>query len=181
VAQADSAESRVALHRADTETALTLARQALGWLQQSHRDDPHLEIMLPAARTLTEVGTDEEKQMIHGLLQAYLALGAAREMNDDVRMRWFRSAAGRELVELAGPMEVPSPAPAQTKGDAPGMDLDERENRLLRLLVQGKSNHEISQELKVEDTAVAGMLSALYARVGTSSRAETTAFAIRAV
>ena len=51
-----------------------LARQALTWLQNTHRDDPHLEILLPAARAVLAAGGDEEKEMIRALLQVYLAL-----------------------------------------------------------------------------------------------------------
>jgi DNA-binding CsgD family transcriptional regulator len=185
-AQADAAEARVALARGDNEAALGFARQALGWLQDSHRDDPHLEILLPAARALIVAGTDQEKQMIGGLLHAYLALGAARVMNEDVRMRWFRSATGSELVELTGPIETPKAAKgakaATTKAaDGQEQELDERETKLLRLLVQGRSNREIGEEMHLDEVRVGSMLTALYGRIGTSSRAETTAFAIRAI
>lgn len=178
-AQADAAEARVALARGDNESAIGLAREALAWLQQSHRDDPHLEVLLPAARAVLVAGSDQEKEMIRDLLRVYLALGAARVMNDEVRMRMFRAPAGRELVELAGPIDMPKPA--QSKATKQQAEFDERENRLMHLLVQGRSNREIGEELHLDEAGVAGMLSALYARIGTSSRAETTAFAIRAV
>ncbi|HEY7025485.1 MAG TPA: AAA family ATPase [Candidatus Limnocylindrales bacterium] len=179
VAQADAAEARVALARGDNETALAHAREALGWLQQSHRDDPHLEILLPAARAVLAFGTDDEKEFITGLLQVYLALGVARVMDEDVRMRWFRSANGRELVELTGSADLPSPAKMQTAKKLE--EFDERESQLLRLLVQGRTNREIGEELELDDSGVSGMLTSLYARIGTSSRAEATAFAIRSV
>ena len=98
-------------------------------------------------------------------------------MDDQVRVRWFRGPVGSELAELAGPVETSDrSAPAEQSNK-----LAEGENRLLQLLVQGKSNSEIATELGVDDIAVSRMLSALYARIGTSSRAETTAFAFRAV
>ena len=98
-------------------------------------------------------------------------------MNEDVRMRWFRSPTGRELLELTGGVEPPRPASSASSQEK---ELGERENQVLRLLVQGRSNREIGEELHIEEAAVSSMLTALYARIGTSSRAETTAFAIRA-
>jgi ATP/maltotriose-dependent transcriptional regulator MalT len=179
VAQADAAEARIALARGDVDTALARARDALSWLQQSFRDDPHLEILLPAGRALLAAGSDEEKQFIGQMLQVYQAVGVSRVMDDRIRVRWFRGPLGRELSELAGPIERTTAEPKGAEAGHP--QLDEDDTALLRLLVQGMSNREIGEQLGVDDTSVAGKLSALYAHLGTSSRAETTAFAFRAV
>ena len=177
-AQADAAESRVALARGDNDSALQFARSAMDYLQSSMREDPHLEILLPAARAVLAAGEPEEKQGVTGQLQVYQAFGASRMMDEQVRVRWFRGPVGSELAELAGPIRAPS---AGVAAPARGDELDESQNRVLHMLVQGHSNREIGEELSLDDAGVNGLLSALYAQIGTSSRAETTAFAFRAV
>jgi DNA-binding CsgD family transcriptional regulator len=176
-AQADAAESRVALARGDKDAALELGRSALMKLHSANTEDWHFEILVPAARAVLAAGEPEEQAQVQGELLLDQALTASRIMDDQVRVRWFHGPVGSELTELAGPIE------AAGKGDAEDRhrDLGENERTLLHLLVQGKSNSEIGRELGVDETAVSSMLSALYARIGTSSRAETTAFAFRAV
>jgi len=176
-AQADAAEARIALARGDKQAALELGRSALDWLHSAHREDPHFEILLPAARSIMAGGDPDEQAQVIGELQLNQAFGAARIMDEQIRVRWFRGPVGSELAELAGPIQTP-----ERSTSAPNRRvLAEGESALLELLVQGKSNGEIADELGIDEVAVSRKLSALYARIGTSSRAETTAFAFRAV
>ncbi len=177
-AQADAAEARVALARGDSAAALLFARSAMEYLHTSMREDPHLEILLPAARAILASDDPEEKQQISGELYFYQAFGASRMMDEETRVRWFRGPVGSELAELAGPIAAPGSGAA---APSPHDELDESQNQLLRMLAQGRTNREIGEELTLDDAGVSGLLSALYARIGTSSRAETTAFAFRAV
>ena len=139
------------------------------------RDDPHLEILLPAARVVLALGEPVEKEQIVMELRLIQGLGAQRIMDERVRVRWFQTRLGRDLAELAGPYQQPK------NGAAHERQPDDRDSTLLRLLAQGRSNHEIAEELKLDDAGVSGALNALYARIGTTSRAETTALAFRAV
>ena len=175
-AQADAAESRIALARGDTQAALEFARSAMSTLRASHREDPHFEILLAAARTVLAAGDPEEQGQVRAELQLNQAFGASRIVDEQIRIRWFRGPVGSELSELAGPIKPP-----EHDATSDQQQLDDSESVLLQLLVQGRSNSEIGKELGVDDAGVASMLSALYARIGTSSRAETTAFAFRAV
>jgi DNA-binding CsgD family transcriptional regulator len=173
--QADAAEARVELARGNTEAALRLARAALAARRDAMRDDPHLEILMPAARVILDAGDAAEQEAIRGELHLIQAMTAQRIVDEAIRVRWFSGPVGRELAELAGQFQPVTAAPQPAHEES----FDERESRLLRLLVQGRSNREIGEELEVDDAAVTGMLSALYARLGTSSRAETTALAFR--
>ena len=139
------------------------------------RDDPHLEILLPAARVLLAQGDETEKAQLAVELRLIQGLGAQRIMDEKTRVRWFQTSQGRDLAELAGPYQMPK------NGEAHGPELDERDGSLLRLLSQGRSNQEIAEELHLDDAGVTGALNALYARIGTTSRAEATALAFRAV
>jgi len=56
---------------------------------------------------------------------------------------------------------------------------NEADAELLRCLIQGRTNAEIAEELGLDEPTVARRLGELFARIGTSSRAEATAFAFR--
>jgi DNA-binding NarL/FixJ family response regulator len=174
-AQADAAEAQVAFARGNNDEALTLARTALMARMNAMRDDPHLEILLSAARVVLALGEPTEKEQISMELHLIQGIGAQRIMDERVRVRWFQTRMGRDLAQLAGPFQ-----PRKNEA-APEHALDDRDSALLRLLAQGRSNREIAEELKLDDAGVSGALNALYARIGTTTRAETTALAFRAV
>src|SRR5260221_381450 len=54
-AQADAAVATVALARGDRARALELAQAALTFRQRALREEPHLEILLPAARAVLAI------------------------------------------------------------------------------------------------------------------------------
>ena len=90
-------------------------------------------------------------------------------------MRWLTGPVGRELVELAGPMDAAVSARARPHRLPPsGPALDDAERHLLQLLTEGRTNAEIAIELAVGEDDVAQRLARLQARLGTSSRAEAT-------
>ncbi len=57
--------------------------------------------------------------------------------------------------------------------------LDESERRLLQLLTEGRTNAEIAAEIDCTEEDVVMRLARLFARLGTSSRAEATSLAFR--
>ena len=109
-----------------------------------------------------------------------IAQGTADE---SIRVRWLTGPVGRELVELAGPLEAPAGAGTAGEpgaaGEPSGPDLDEAERRLLQLLTEGRTNAEIAAELGLAEDEVARRLAHLFAQLGTSSRAEATSLAFR--
>ena len=109
-----------------------------------------------------------------------LHLIAQATTDEAIRVRWLTGPVGRQLVDLAGPMELPA-APG-----VPGMalpagapDLEDSERRLLQLLTEGRTNAEIATELGLHEVDVAQRLAQLQARLGASSRAEATSLAFR--
>ena len=75
------------------------------------------------------------------------------------------------MAELAGPIQI---QPMNTPAGAGS----EEQTQLLTLLVQGKTNQEIADVIGTTEEAVTLQLSELFARMGASSRAEATAFAL---
>jgi DNA-binding NarL/FixJ family response regulator len=106
------------------------------------------------------------------------ALIAQRITDEDVRVRWFRGPVGRELSQLTGGTLDPT-AVQEVVGAGPGAELDEDDTQLLWLLVEGRTNREISAELDVEEDVVVRRLTEMYARIGVSSPAEAAVFALR--
>jgi DNA-binding CsgD family transcriptional regulator len=71
---------------------------------------------------------------------------------------------------------------ADTQRTGPGStwkSLGDDDRRLLRLLTEGRTNAEIAAELAIGENDVAQRLARLQARLGTSSRAESTSLAFR--
>jgi ATP/maltotriose-dependent transcriptional regulator MalT len=172
-AQADAARARVALAQGRAEEATTYARAAGDALQAAMHEDLHLDVLLPGARVLMETGAPEWEGGVRPYVQLSLAMIAQRTVDEDVRVRWLRGPLGREMAELAGPIDTI--VASDREGDAPadGNDL------LLQSLVQGKTNAEIAGDLGIDEQTVERRLGELFATIGASSRADATAFAFR--
>jgi DNA-binding NarL/FixJ family response regulator len=175
-AQADAALARVALARGSGEEAVRSAMSALAHLQSALQEDIHVEILLPVAEVVMAAGSHAEQQLVQFFLQLMLAMTAQRTLDEEVRVRWFRGPVGRPLVELAGSLEEMAMHPSEMDAGPP---LDQADTQLLRWLTEGLTNREIAERLGEEETVVARRLGEMFARIGTPSRSEATAFAFR--
>jgi DNA-binding NarL/FixJ family response regulator len=174
-AQADAALAEVALTRGDTEQALDAARSAFAALESAMHEDLYPEVVRPVARAIMAAGSEAEQQMVRMYLSVMLARIAQRTIDEEIRVKWFRGPVGSELSSLVGMMEsVP-----EGQGGQAGPQLDEAETGLLRLLMEGRTNKEIAEELGESEEKVVRRLGEMFARIGASSRAEATAFAFR--
>ena len=183
-AQADAALATVALVRGDIEAAVMAGGAAFQALQAGLHEDASLEIVIPAARALFAGAPPEVQASVRGYLQTTLSRIAQGTADESIRVRWLTGPIGRELVELAGPMDAPAPEAAAgiepgSAAHAAGTSLDETERRLLQLLTEGRTNAEIAAELDLAEDDVVQRLTRLFARLGTSSRAEATSLAFR--
>ena len=179
-AQADAALSAVAFARGDIGPAAMAGGAAFHALQAGLHEDVSLEIVIPAARAVLAGGPPDVQGFVRGFLQQTLSRVAQATADEKIRVQWLRGPIGRELVELAGPMEAPAPEAAAAGFGAPaGPRLDEAERRLLQLLTEGRTNADIAVELAIPEDEVAQRLARLLARLGTSSRAEATSLAFR--
>ena len=173
-AQADAATAFVELARGRTAEAADAARSALRSLEAAMIEDASLEVYLPAARAIVAGGTEEECAQITDALRVHLALIAQRTLDPEIRARWFRGPVGSQLARIAGPF-------AAAGKERASASMDPEDVALLEALVSGRTDREIAEELEVAETDVARRLAALFARLGTKSRAEATAFAFREV
>jgi DNA-binding CsgD family transcriptional regulator len=189
-AQADAASATVALARGDVEAAVLAGNAALAALQAGLHEDANLEVLIPAARALFAGAPPEVQEFVRGYLQSTLSRIAQGTADEAIRVRWLTGPVGRELVALAGPMDDrPYAVDAKAGETAAGTprtgpestwsSLGEDDRRLLRLLTEGRTNAEIAAELALGENDVAQHLARLQARLGTSSRAESTSLAFR--
>jgi DNA-binding NarL/FixJ family response regulator len=180
-AQADAALSAVAFAAGDTERATAAAVAALEGLQAALHEDVSLDIVLPAARAILAGGSPEMQDFVRGYLQRTLSRIAQGTADEKIRVAWLTGPLGRELIELAGPMAGLSDPPAASdhETEVGTTNLDETERQLLQLLTEGRTNAEIAAEIDCTEEEVVGRLTRLFARLGTSSRAEATSLAFR--
>src|SRR5262245_13317711 len=173
-AQANAALGRIALALGDSDAALEHARRAVAALLEARQEDLHPDVVLAIATVMDATDAPEWAEAWRDWLQLQLAMIAQRTVDEDVRVRWFRGPIGRELSALAGGLDL-----SGRDDRAPAMELEEADAELLRCLIQGRTNAEIAEDLGLDETTVARRLGELFARIGTSSRAEATAFAFR--
>ena len=178
-AQADAAIAEVALAQGDPARAVAAAGSAIAALQQAQHEDMNLDILLPVGRVTFAAGPPEMQEGVRVWLQTQLAGIAQRTLDEGLRVRWLRGPVGRELSRLAGPLDGFIREP---NGETPAgvfSELDDRDVRLLRLLAAGNTNQEIAESLGMSDDEVRRELGETFVRIGVSSRAEATSFAIR--
>jgi DNA-binding NarL/FixJ family response regulator len=177
-AQADGALARVALARGDIERATLAGASALHALEEALHEDMNLDVLLPAARAILADGDESARRAVRERLQLSLSGIVQRTLDEDARVRWLRGPLGRELAELAGPIERLG---STEEPDGPGNDeaLRDQDRRLLHLLTQGKTNREIAAELGISDEDLTRRLGEVFTAIHASSRAEATAFAFR--
>jgi DNA-binding NarL/FixJ family response regulator len=180
-ARADAAAGLVALARGDIAAAAAAGGAAVQALLAALHEDLNLDIVLPATRAILAGGPPEGQAAARGWLRVSLSRVAQGTIDDAVRVRWLRGPVGRELAELAGPIDgrleplgTAEPAAEATRTDAAE---DEIDRRLLRLLTEGNTNQEMADALGVPEHVVVERLARLLSRLGTSSRAEATRLA----
>jgi DNA-binding NarL/FixJ family response regulator len=180
-AQADAALATLALMRGDIAGAAAAGGAALEALQAGLHEDASLEIVIPAGRAVLAGAPPEVAGFVRGFLQSTLSRIAQGTADEAIRVRWITGPIGRQLAELAGPMDGPAldGTTAGSLSPAGPTTLDDAERRLLQLLTEGRTNAEIAVELDLGEDDVAQRLARLLARLGTSSRAEATSLAFR--
>ena len=109
-AQADAALATVALARGDIPGAVLAGGACVQALQAGLHEDASLEIVIPAARALFAGGPPEVQGFVRGFLQMTLSRIAQGTADEAIRVRWLTGPVGRELVELAGPMDAATPS-----------------------------------------------------------------------
>jgi len=146
---------------------------AIGTLRQSY---PSLKIM-----ALTSFADDEQ---VFPALEAGANGYLLKDIDPDALVAAIRAVhagespldpevAKRLVSRFQRPVAIP--ADTQTSHEA----LTERERDVLRLLIQGKSNKEIANELFIGDRTVKSHLSAVFQKLAVTDRTQAALYAVR--
>jgi DNA-binding NarL/FixJ family response regulator len=163
----------VLLARGEEPDAVEAARSALGSLDAAMHEDLYPDVVLPAAAVLDAAGTDEDREAMRARLQVMAWMVAQRTLDEELRVRWFRGPIGKEMVRLAGSVDLKGPS--EPTGGAEQMFTKE-EVAFLRLLTEGRTNREIADELSLPEEQVVRKLGQIFTKIGASSRTEATLF-----
>lgn len=184
-AKAHAALAALALQQRDDSLALQSARDALTDLEPTQQEELFLDILLPCARAIMLVGDRDEREQLTSQLQFVLGGVAERILDDQIRTRWFSSGPQRELVAMIGGLDVAretfraSPLmvarQSLTAGTRP-IELNAEEQRLLRLMSEGRTDEEIAGQLGRPPHEIARELAQVIGKLGAPSRAAATAF-----
>ncbi|HEX2032366.1 MAG TPA: AAA family ATPase [Actinomycetota bacterium] len=179
-AQAEAARALVLDARADGDGAVAAARAALAALEglgfrESEPPYPlHLDVILAALQVLSAregPGLEQARTLARTVLQ----MVGERTLDEGVRVRWFRAPIPRALVELTGPVDVTPQSQDQPRVPE---SITDREAEILRMIVDGMTNQEIAEAMGIEEDRVVRELAEIYAKLGVSSRAGATVFAM---
>ena len=141
-----------------------------------------------AARRETKVvilTTYEDEVSIVRALQAgalgYLTKSASRA---DIERAVKAAAAGQAVLDagvqarlLASVSGVPGSAPSAPAPESRPGDLTAREAEVLRLIAEGRSNHEIGRELFVSEATVKTHVNRIFTKTGSRDRAQAIRYA----
>ncbi len=119
----------------------------------------------------------EEETLVHGVLAAGAISYLLKNVTSDELVAAIRAACqGRStLAPEAARALINATRPAKQ----PLFDLTEREQEVLQLVVQGKSNQQIADALIISLATVKAHISNILSKLQVSSRAEAIAYAVK--
>ena len=119
----------------------------------------------------------EEEQLVKGVLSAGAISYLLKNVTSDELAKAIRDAvSGRSTLS---PGAASALVHATRPTNQPSYDLTEREMEVLNLVVQGHSNQQIAEILVISVATVKAHISNILSKLGVSSRAEASAYAIK--
>ncbi len=119
----------------------------------------------------------EEEQLVQGVLAAGAISYLLKNVTADELAKAIRDAVSGRSTLSPEAAKVLIQATRPTK--QPLVDLTEREQEVLNLVVQGNSNQQIADALVISITTVKAHISNILSKLQVSSRAEAIAYAIK--
>ncbi len=160
--QADFLEATLYYWQGVIEMSRGNLRNARSSLEKSHLIWKPLNALYPAARAMVILGEISLRE--GNLHSAKLEFAAARKIFEQL-------GAQPDLERVEALMK--------SCDEAPQTPISAREKEVLQLLVQGRSNKSIASQLFISDRTVERHVSNIYNKLGVSSRAEATAYALK--
>lgn len=119
----------------------------------------------------------KEKEYVEGVLKA----GATSYLLKNVSAEELVSAINKVIIDQPSLSPEAAQVLIQTVNEPPqpGIDLTDREREILTLMVDGKSNSEISDSIFITQATVKYHVSNILSKLGVSSRTEAVVLAIK--
>ena len=119
----------------------------------------------------------KEKEYVEGVLKA----GATSYLLKNVSADELVSAINKVVLDQPSLSPEAAQVLIQTVNDPsrPGINLTDREREILALMVEGKSNNEISESIFITQATVKYHVSNILSKLGVTSRTEAVVFAIK--
>ena len=118
----------------------------------------------------------KDEQLVHGALNAGAISYLLKNVSIDELASAIRSA--HEGKSILAPEAAQALVKAATRPPKPGHDLTNRENEILKLIVDGMNNREIADHLIISQSTVKNHVTSIFMKLGVSSRAEAVALAV---
>ena len=119
----------------------------------------------------------EDEKLVQGVLAAGAISYLIKNVTSDELAKAIRDAVSGKPTLSPEAANVLIQANRPTK--QPLVDLTEREQEVLKLVVQGLSNQQIADSLFISITTVKAHISNILSKLGVSSRAEAIAYALK--
>lgn len=119
----------------------------------------------------------EDEQLVHGVLAAGAISYLLKNVTSEDLSKAIREAVSGRSTLSPEAARVLIQATRPTKQAA--CDLTDREQEVLKLVVQGNSNGQIAERLVISLATVKAHISNILSKLGVSSRAEAIAFAVK--
>lgn len=118
----------------------------------------------------------KDEQLVHGALNAGAISYILKNVSIDELAAAIRSAyAGKSIL---APEAAQALVKAATRPPKPGHDLTNREQEILKLIVNGLNNREIADHLIISQSTVKNHVTSIFMKLGVTSRAEAVALAV---
>ena len=169
VAEATDGQQAIELYRASLPDVALIdvrmpIRSGIAALSEIRRDFPKARLI-----ALSTYGGDEDiRRALHAGAQAYLT----KDVLDDELLKAIRTVH-------AGRAYLPSGVAATLAAQLPRPALSAREMQVLELLVQGLSNRQIGEALRIAEYTVKNHVSNILEKLGVDDRTQAVAIAIQ--
>jgi DNA-binding NarL/FixJ family response regulator len=164
------------------EADVTLAIIDLGMPGLSHpKDIAQLRLLRPEARIVVISGSDCRQDILDALAAGVHGYIVKTQPKDQLLERLRYVLSGEIYVPAILAELPPESVDGQPESDIQqvGKALSDRQRQVLKGLIEGKSNKEIAQEIKVAEGTVKMHLAALFRALGASNRAHAAAIGKR--
>ena len=170
--------------RGDWEGAMIHLNEAEAKAKQGGLRPELARILLAKAHCEVAQDKAESRGYVVSILLSVMRIFEALHMVEATSrvLAWLNSLTSDNRYEVyAQPVNIPYTQRKATSARAKGLpaNLTRSEANVLQIVVQGKSNRQIAQELSISEKTVANHLSHIFSKTESENRAAATAFAIR--